>query len=181
MTETFENEPQSDTSENTSFVESSSQISSEFEVISQPICNKRKRKFNAMMCCYNSTCILTRPFKINPIELEHRSLLITESKTRKIANWESKQKKIVPNKTFEGLSRRASAREEIKGIYCFSCAAKTTPYWQDGWADTVFLCNKCGLRLKKNYIVCKSCCYVPNKKERMGQKCPRCKNVWTKE
>lgn len=86
---------------------------------------------------------------------------------------------LIPNRLLMTLSRRASVTSSADGCHCASCLCTITPYWRDGWADDVMLCNACGLRYQKFARRCPKCVYIPRKDDSLGGNCVRCGTPWT--
>ena len=85
---------------------------------------------------------------------------------------------LVPNKLLSNLSRRISANSSHELCRCSSCNQSVTPYWRDGWADDVMLCNACGLRFQKFAQRCMYCKYIPRKEDGVEDTCPQCQAPW---
>lgn len=85
---------------------------------------------------------------------------------------------LVPNKLLSTLSRRISANSSHEQCRCSSCNQSVTPYWRDGWAEDVMLCNACGLRFQKFAQRCMYCKYIPRKEDGVDDTCPQCQAPW---
>lgn len=85
---------------------------------------------------------------------------------------------LVPNKLLSSISRRISANSSHELCRCSSCNQSVTPYWRDGWADDVMLCNACGLRFQKFAQRCMYCKYIPRKEDGVEDTCPQCQAPW---
>lgn len=85
---------------------------------------------------------------------------------------------LVPNKILSSISRRISASSSHELCRCSSCNQSLTPYWRDGWADDVMLCNACGLRFQKFAQRCMYCKYIPRKEDGVEDTCPQCQAAW---
>lgn len=85
---------------------------------------------------------------------------------------------LVPNKLLSSLSRRISASSSHELCRCSSCNQSVTPYWRDGWAEDVMLCNACGLRFQKFAQRCMYCKYIPRKEDGVEDTCPQCQAPW---
>lgn len=85
---------------------------------------------------------------------------------------------LVPNKLLSTISRRISASSAHELCRCSSCNQSVTPYWRDGWADDVMLCNACGLRFQKFAQRCMYCKYIPRKEDGVEDTCPQCRAPW---
>jgi len=85
---------------------------------------------------------------------------------------------LVPNTFLQTTSRRVSTHGNAAGCICTSCGSTMTPYWRDGWATNVMLCNACGLRFQKFARRCPSCMYIPRKEDSLGEKCVKCSTAW---
>lgn len=85
---------------------------------------------------------------------------------------------LVPNKILSSISRRISANSSHELCRCSSCNQSVTPYWRDGWADDVMLCNACGLRFQKFAQRCMYCKYIPRKEDGVEDTCPQCQAPW---
>lgn len=85
---------------------------------------------------------------------------------------------LVPNKLLSTLSRRISSHSSHELCRCSSCNQSVTPYWRDGWADDVMLCNACGLRFQKFAQRCMYCKYIPRKEDGVEDTCPQCQAPW---
>ncbi len=112
----------------------------------------------------------------------------TLSLMRRNSNSSSKKKRfnsagtslshLVPNKMLMRVSRRISSHSAADGCKCTSCHQTVTPYWRDGWAEDVMLCNACGLRFQKFAQRCHSCMYIPRKEDGVEDTCPQCQAAW---
>lgn len=78
----------------------------------------------------------------------------------------------------KAISRRISASGPVEGRACGSCNVMKTPYWRDGWDQSIMLCNACGLRYQKFKKRCSSCKYVPRKEDGECPRCTQCNNIW---
>lgn len=85
---------------------------------------------------------------------------------------------LIPNKLLSSLSRRISASSSHELCRCSSCNQSVTPYWRDGWAEDVMLCNACGLRFQKFAQRCMYCKYIPRKEDGVDDTCPQCQAPW---
>lgn len=85
---------------------------------------------------------------------------------------------LVPNRVLMSTSRRISTHSPNTLCQCTSCYAKITPYWRDGWANDIMLCNACGLRFQKFAQRCPECAYIPRKEDGQLIQCPQCKRKW---
>lgn len=85
---------------------------------------------------------------------------------------------LVPNRLLMRVSRRISSHSAADGCSCTSCHQTVTPYWRDGWAEDVMLCNACGLRFQKFAQRCLSCMYIPRKEDGVEDTCPQCQAPW---
>lgn len=85
---------------------------------------------------------------------------------------------LVPNRLLMRVSRRISSHSAAEGCSCTSCHQTVTPYWRDGWAEDVMLCNACGLRFQKFAQRCLSCMYIPRKEDGVEDTCPQCQAPW---
>lgn len=85
---------------------------------------------------------------------------------------------LVPNSFLQTTSRRVSTNGAAPGCSCTSCGSTVTPYWRDGWAPDVMLCNACGLRFQKFARRCPSCMYIPRKEDSLGDRCVKCSTLW---
>jgi hypothetical protein len=85
---------------------------------------------------------------------------------------------LVPNKLLMRVSRRISSHSPAECCKCTSCQQTVTPYWRDGWAEDVMLCNACGLRFQKFAQRCHSCMYIPRKEDGVEDTCPQCQATW---
>lgn len=85
---------------------------------------------------------------------------------------------LVPNAFLQTTSRRISTHGAAPGCICTSCSSTVTPYWRDGWAVDVMLCNACGLRFQKFARRCPSCLYIPRKEDSLGNRCIKCSTPW---
>lgn len=85
---------------------------------------------------------------------------------------------LVPNQYLQTTSRRVSTHGTAPGCACTSCGSTVTPYWRDGWATDVMLCNACGLRYQKFARRCPMCMYIPRKEDSLGDRCIKCNNLW---
>ena len=85
---------------------------------------------------------------------------------------------LVPNKLLSSISRRISANSSHELCRCSSCNQSVTPYWRDGWADDIMLCNACGLRFQKFAQRCMYCKYIPRKEDGVEDTCPQCQAPW---
>lgn len=77
--------------------------------------------------------------------------------------------------TTESLSDKEDL--PIRRRRCVSCGAGKTPYWRDGWAPGVILCNACGIRYHKYRRYCEACRCIVKKDEQGRLQCPKC--LWT--
>lgn len=85
---------------------------------------------------------------------------------------------LVPNQFLQTTSRRVSTHGSASGCICTSCSSTVTPYWRDGWAADVMLCNACGLRFQKFARRCPACMYIPRKEDSLGGRCVKCNQPW---
>lgn len=85
---------------------------------------------------------------------------------------------LIPNKLLATLSRRISSNSSHELCRCSSCNQSVTPYWRDGWAEDVMLCNACGLRFQKFAQRCMYCKYIPRKEDGVEDTCPQCQAPW---
>lgn len=85
---------------------------------------------------------------------------------------------LVPNQFLQTTSRRVSTHGSAPGCLCTSCSSTVTPYWRDGWAADVMLCNACGLRFQKFARRCPACMYIPRKEDSLGERCVKCNQLW---
>lgn len=85
---------------------------------------------------------------------------------------------LVPNQFLQTTSRRISTHGTATGCMCTSCGSTVTPYWRDGWAPDVMLCNACGLRFQKFARRCPACVYIPRKEDSLGDRCVKCGQFW---
>lgn len=85
---------------------------------------------------------------------------------------------LVSNTFLQTTSRRVSTHGTAAGCACTSCGSTVTPYWRDGWAPDVMLCNACGLRFQKFARRCPSCMYIPRKEDSLGNRCIKCSTLW---
>ena len=97
---------------------------------------------------------------------------------KKVSNLTNSLAHLVPNSLLMSLSRRVSAHGSAEGCRCSSCGITVTPYWRDGWADNVMLCNACGLRFQKFAQRCRKCHYIPRKEDNVAHVCPQCNAAW---
>ena len=67
-----------------------------------------------------------------------------------------------------------SASSTSKSKRCFSCSARKTPYWREGWSEGVMLCNACGIRFHKYRKYCADCSCIAKKDEQGKLHCPKC-------
>ena len=72
--------------------------------------------------------------------------------------------------TSEFLVRKGNSRKKR----CSSCFVQKTPYWRDGWDDSVLLCNACGIRYQKYKKYCGKCFSIARKDEKGRLHCPTC-------
>jgi hypothetical protein len=100
------------------------------------------------------------------------------SQKKKINSSVSSLSHLVPNKLLSSLSRRVSASSSHDLCRCSSCSQSVTPYWRDGWAEDVMLCNACGLRFQKFAQRCMYCKYIPRKEDGVEHTCPQCQAPW---
>lgn len=87
---------------------------------------------------------------------------------------------LIPNRLLSTTSRRISTHSQAPGCACSSCGCTVTPYWRDGWAADVMLCNACGLRFQKFARRCPSCLYIPRKEDSLGDCCVKCDTPWAR-
>ena len=85
---------------------------------------------------------------------------------------------LVPNQFLQTTSRRVSTHGTAPGCACSSCGSTVTPYWRDGWAPNIMLCNACGLRFQKFARRCPACVYIPRKEDSLGDRCVKCGQFW---
>jgi len=97
---------------------------------------------------------------------------------KKVSNLTNSLAHLVPNSMLMNISRRVSAHGSADGCRCSSCSITVTPYWRDGWANDVMLCNACGLRFQKFAQRCFKCHYIPRKEDNVVHTCPQCNAIW---
>lgn len=117
----------------------------------------------------------------NPIAASMRrraSISITNGSSSGISVYSGSLAHLVPNVFLQSTSRRISTHGTAPGCACTSCGSTVTPYWRDGWAGDVMLCNACGLRFQKFARRCPSCRYIPRKEDSLGDKCVKCSTPW---
>lgn len=95
-----------------------------------------------------------------------------------VASYSGSLSHLVPNAHLQTHSRRISTHGSASGCFCASCGSTVTPYWRDGWAPEVMLCNACGLRFQKFARRCPSCMYIPRKEDSLGDNCIKCFTPW---
>lgn len=83
----------------------------------------------------------------------------------------------IPKQRGSGRGRKSSHPPAPR--VCISCGATKTPYWREAWANSVLLCNACGLRYSKFRRRCVDCSYVPRKEDKGSRACSKCNGAWS--
>lgn len=131
-----------------------------------------------------SDCNLTHPAAISipkrraSVSAGHFNPAASPNAGNHITVYSASLAHLVPNTFLQTTSRRISTHGVASGCMCTSCSSTVTPYWRDGWADDVMLCNACGLRFQKFARRCPSCLYIPRKEDSLGNNCIKCSAPW---